>query len=563
MKNIATLSAEMNKDINVQVNRTLIKREIEQLFWKEQADKYIEQIENHTIYIHDETSIMPYCTSISMYPFLLNWLEKLWWESWAPKHLNSFCWNFVNLVFAVSSQFAWAVATVEFLMYFEHFARIDLWEDYLEDPVKRKIVDNAFQHVVYALNQPAAARWYQSVFWNISLYDQEYFDSMFWTFVFPDWDKPEFSKLEKLQEHFMNWFNNEREIKLLTFPVVTAAMLVDKEWPKDTWFAQMCSNQLAKWNSFFVYQSESADSLASCCRLRNEISDNTFSYSLWAWWVSTWSINVITINMNRLEQQKKYTLSELVQDIHKYQVAYRRLMDKYKEAWMLSVYDAWFISLDKQFLTIWINWMLEAAEFNWVTADNNEEYKQFVSDKLKTIFDLNKEWKEKYKEYKVMFNTEFVPAENLWVKNANWDRKDWLVVPRECYNSYFYKVEDEMKTNAIDKFVLHWEEINKFLDWWSALHLNLEEHLSEAQYMQLLKISAKTWCNYFCTNVKVTICNDCDHIDKRTNVSCSKCWSSNIDYWTRVIWYLKRISSFSKPRQEEAWIRAYHKDEMD
>ena len=552
-KNIATMEAELNKDINIQVNRALVKRKIEVLFGEELANEYERQIESHEIYVHDETSLKPYCVSISMYPFLFDGLTKLGGESRAPQHLESFCGEFVNLVFAISSQFAGALATVEFLMYFDHFAAKDYGNDYLK--TNRKTIENHLQHVIYAINQPAAARGYQSVFWNISLYDEAYFNSMFGDFVFPDMTKPEWESVKRLQAFFMKWFNEERTKAILTFPVVTAAMLVNDGKPVDTEFTEMCAQELSEGNSFFIYQSENADSLASCCRLRNEISDNTFSYSLGAGGVATGSINVITLNMNRLIQKEADIVSE-VQKIHKYQVAYRTLINEYEEAGLLPVYKAGFISLDKQFLTIGINGMVEAAESQGVKVGNNDDYKAFVNTHLKAIYDENKRAK---KHYGYMFNTEFVPAENLGVKNAKWDREDGLFVPRDCYNSYFYKVEDT-RTNTLDKIVLHGEEIIKYLDGGSALHLNLEDAPNKGGFIKLIHATAKAGCNYFCFNVKITICNDCEHIDKQTIYSCSKCNSKDVDHGTRVIGYLKRVSSFSSGRQKEHDLRYYHLD---
>lgn len=551
-KNIATLESEINKDINIQINRALVARKIESLFGSNLAQEYVRQIEDHEIYVHDETSLKPYCASISMYPLLLEGLKGLGGESKAPQHLESFCGCFVNLVFAISSQFAGAVATVEWLMYFDHFARKDYGPDYLEK--HEPTINNHLQHVVYALNQPAAARGYQSVFWNISAYDQHYFNSLFGDFVFPDGSRPEWKSVEKLQEHFMSWFNQERKAAILTFPVVTAAMLISKETgPKDERFAQMCARELSQGNSFFMYMSESADSLASCCRLRNEISDNTFSYSLGAGGVATGSINVITINMNRLVQ-KNLSLEEMVSKVQKYQVAYRHLMQEYFEANLLTAYSAGFISLDKQFLTIGINGMVEAAEYMGLEATNSKEYKDFVRSQLKVIYDANKRAK---KEYGFMFNTEFVPAENLGVKNARWDLKDGLEVPRDCYNSYFYVVEND-DVNSLDKMVLHGEEMMQYLDGGSALHLNLEEKLTAEGFSKLIRAAAISGCNYWCVNIKITICNECEFIDKRTQYRCASCGSDNVDHATRVIGYLKRISAFSQARQKEAAKRFYH-----
>lgn len=551
-KNIATMEQELMKDFFVQINRAKVSGKIRELFGQDLAEEYLRQIEAHEIYVHDETSLKPYCVSVTMYPFLREGLSKLGGESQAPKHLASFCGSFINFVFAVSSQFAGAVATVEFLTYFDYFARKDFGENYLE--THRKEIENHLQQVVYSINQPAAARGYQSVFWNISIYDQYYFDAMFGNFVFPDFKRPNWESTAKLQRFFMRWFNQERTKAILTFPVVTAAMLTEQGKCKDSAFADEVAQELAEGNAFFIYQSDNPDSLASCCRLRNEIADHTFSYSLGAGGVATGSINVITINMNRLVQDGRDLATE-VSKIHQYQYAYRKLMEEYLAAGMLPVYDAGFISLDKQFLTIGINGMVEAAESQGLTVGYNPEYMAFVQERLKIIFQANQ---AASKKYGVKFNTEFVPAENLGVKNAKWDKADGYFVPRECYNSYFYVVEDE-EINALDKFLLHGKELIEWLDGGSALHLNLDEALPQSGYRSLLDIAAKTGCNYFCINVKITICNECQHIDKRTRHQCAKCGSSNIDYGTRVIGYLKRVSAFSSARQKEHGLRFYHR----
>ncbi|EXI62443.1 ribonucleoside triphosphate reductase [Mannheimia granulomatis] len=552
-KNIATMENELMKDFFVQINRAKVSQKIETLFDKATAQEYIRQIEAHEIYVHDETSLKPYCVSITMYPFLHDGLSKLGGESKAPKHLASFCGSFINFVFAVSAQFAGAVATVEFLTYFDYFARKDFGDNYLKTHSRE--IENHLQQVVYSINQPAAARGYQSVFWNISLYDKFYFEAMFGNFVFPDFEKPNWETTAKLQLFFMKWFNKERSKAILTFPVVTAAMLTANGKCKDDEFANQMAQELSQGNSFFIYQSDNPDSLASCCRLRNEISDHTFSYSLGAGGVATGSINVITINMNRLVQDKRDLATE-VSKIHKYQYAYHKLMEEYLANGMLPVYDAGFISLDKQFLTIGINGMAEAAESQGLTVGYNPDYIEFVQSRLKTIFQANQAASEKYG---VKFNTEFVPAENLGVKNAKWDKADGYFVPRDCYNSYFYVVEDE-STNALDKFLLHGKELVEWLDGGSALHLNLDEALNAGSYRLLLDTAAKTGCNYFCINVKITICNECNHIDKRTLHTCSQCGSHNIDYGTRVIGYLKRVSAFSSARQKEHSLRFYHKE---
>lgn len=549
--NVAVLEADANKDVNIQVNRKFMTNKISKLFGPGLALEYLDDLKNHLIYTHDESSLKPYCASVSLFPMLLEGMAGLGGESKAPRNLHSFCGIFINLVFALSSQFAGAIATVEFLMYFDKFARAQYGDNYLED--NKELVDSCFQQVVYSLNQPAAARGYQAVFWNISLFDEHFFSSLFGDFMFPDGVKPNWEGTEILQEYFMNWFNKERETAVLTFPVVTAAMLTKDRDVVDTKFADMCSNQLAAGNSFFMYLSDSVDSLASCCRLRNEMVDNTFSYTLGAGGVSTGSINVMTINMNRLVQTGE-ALEHLVDRIHLYQEAYRDVVQDYYDADLLPAYSSGFITLDKQYLTIGINGMVEAAEYYGIKADYNPEYVEFVDSQLSIIFEMNK----RAKKPGLMFNTEFVPAENLGVKSAKWDKADGFEVPRDCYNSYFYPVEADM--SILEKMKLHGREMIQNLDGGSALHLNLEEYLTADGYRQLIRCAAEAGCNYLCTNTKVTVCNSCGYINKETKLHCTKCNSQEVDHATRVIGFLKRISSFSAGRKVEAGLRFYHNE---
>lgn len=566
-KNIVTLNGELFKGDVIKVNRAILTDKIRELYGEELAKEYIRMLEQHLLYKHDETSIMPYCVAITMYPFLLEGLQPIGGLSARPKNLDSFCGMFVNLVFAISSQFAGAVATGEFLMYFDYFARKEWGDDYWKRPEEMvdkhrnidKTLEQKFQQIVYSINQPAAARNFQSVFWNISYFDKNYFEGIFGEFYFPDGTQPQWESLSWLQKKFAKWFNEERTKCILTFPVETMALLTNGEDVVDEEYADFTAEMYSKGHSFFTYMSDSPDSLSSCCRLRNEVTDNQFSYSLGAGGIATGSKSVMTLNINRLVQDAVNNgydmieyLRENVKKIHKFQTAYNELLKDYLKDGLLTVYTAGFIDMKKQYLTIGVNGVIEAAEFLGIPVNDNPTYREFMQSILKTISDENRKARTK----ELMFNTEFVPAENLGVKHANWDRKAGYVVPRDCYNSYFYAVEDTSLT-VLDKFKLHGKEYVQYLDGGSALHMNLDEHLSKEQYRNLLRVAAVNGTNYFTFNIPNTICNDCGHIDKRYLKECPKCGSKNVDYATRVIGYLKRISNFSQARQEEASRRFY------
>lgn len=396
-------------------------------------------------------------------------------------------------------------------------------------------------------------------FWNIAYFDRPYFEGMFANFMFPDGSAPQWESVSWLQKEFMNWFNNERTKKVLTFPVETMNLLNDKVDFVDQEWADFTAEMYAKGHSFFTYTSDSVDSLASCCRLKNEMQDNTFSFTLGAGGVSTGSKGVITMNLNRLVQNAvrdgrdiSEAVREQVEKIHKYFYAYNAIVEDNFKSHMLPVYDAGYIALEKQYLTIGINGFVEAAEFLGIDISPNTDYFNFGESILKPIYEANKAARTD----KIMFNTEFVPAENLGVKNAKWDCEDGYFVPRDCYNSYFYKVEDE-STNLIDKFILHGTRLTKYLDGGSALHANLAEHLTKEQYASLLKTAVKTGCSYFTFNIPNTVCNDCGYISKHRLAKCPKCGSDDLDYITRIIGYLKRVSRFSEARQKEEANRYY------
>ena len=239
-KNIGILNNEIHKPDNIDINRGMVMRKLKELYPDFDAKTYIRDLEHHIIYKHDESSfagaIAPYCCSISMYPFLNEGIKRLGGLSASPKNLDSFCGMYINLIFAIASQFAGAVATSEFLVYFDYFARKEWGEDYYVDPdtritngvcrrqkTIRTQIHQYFQQVIYSINQPAAARGMQAAFVNFSYFDKPFFDGMFGSFYFPDGTKPTWESVKWLQKEFMMWFNQERLRTIITFPVNKSA----------------------------------------------------------------------------------------------------------------------------------------------------------------------------------------------------------------------------------------------------------------------------------------------------------------------------------------------------
>lgn len=333
---------------------------------------------------------------------------------------------------------------------------------------------------------------------------------------------------------------------------------VDQEWK--AFVAEMW----ARGHSFFVYRSDSVDSLSSCCRLRNELQDNAFSFTLGAGGVATGSKCVMTVNVNRLVQNAiwddglediREAMKEQTEKLHKYLLAFNELLMERRRAGLLPVYDAGFVTPEKQYLTIGVNGLVEGAESLGISIEpDNPEYIAYAEAVLRPVYEANRRARGKG----ILWNTEMVPAENLGVRNAAWDEAEKLFAPRSCYNSYFFVVEDP-HTNVLDKMKLHGKAFTRYLDGGSACHINLDEHPSREQYLLLLNAAITTGCNYLTFNIPNTLCRACGHISKHRLSSCPSCGGTDLDYATRIIGYLKLVSRFAAERQAEERKRYYGK----
>ena len=597
-KNIGILNAEIHKPDNIQISRGMVMDKLKELYPNFSAKNYLKDIEHHIIYKHDESSfagaISPYCVSLTMYPFLTNGIKRLGGLSAAPKNIDSFCGMFVNLIFATASQFAGAVATPEFLLYFTYFAKKEWGNDFWKNPdtvvtintqrekTIRKQIRQYFQQVVYSVNQPAAARGMQSAFWNVAYFDKLFFDGMFGDFYFPDGEKPDWESLAWVQQEFMRWFNEERTRCILTFPVESFALVYKEDGFQDAESAKFVAEEYARGHSFFTYISDTVDSLSSCCRLKNKLQTKEFNFTNGNMGVQTGSKSVITLNLSRIIQDwfnnrkdkdsrftfdgsdKQYEslnayMNKILERVYKYHTAYNELLWDMYDANLLPVYKAGFIDLNKQYLTIGINGLNQAAEFLGLTCKDNDEYSKFCQVVFGNIKEQNTLHKVDAGKHKITFNTECVPAESLAIKNYNWDKEDNYWVPKDTnlYASYIYKPNDK-KTSMLEKIRLHGSRyIGEFLDGGSAAHLNASEHLSAEQYAHLLKYAAENGCQYLTWNIPNCECEDCHYISKTPFDVCPKCGSKNVSLWDRIIGYLTKVRNWSEGRQIEQKTRVY------
>lgn len=593
IKNVANLEGEVYKTTNRIIQRQRMKDKLKLMF-PDVAEQYEKDINHHIIYIHDEAStpvLKNYCMAVSLYPLMehgTSTMDGLLASS--PKNIDSFCGQFVNLVFLLSSQCKGAVGFGEFFNFFDYYCAKEwgnnyhLKEDIIIDgdnKINKKTIgqkiEQYFQQIVYSMNQPAGNRSYQSPFTNFNYFDSNYWHSLFDDFVFPDGSKPVWERVSYLQKKFIKWFNKERTKTLLTYPVESMCLLHDGKDVLDKEYKEFAAEMWSEGHSFFMYLSDNPDAVASCCRLRNEVKNNTFSSTTGLTGVQTGSANVITLNLNRIVQDcckqhggdprfissknlKPY-LIDILERVYKYHIAYKTMLYELENQGMLTASKAGYISMRKLFSTIGVNGFNEAAEYLGMEISNNEDYKEFISFLFKTILDFCK----KKSTPQFLFNLEVVPAESLGSKNYNWDKKDGYKVPsnRVLYNSYIYDAHSP-NISVLDRFILQGGEIAKSCSGGQAVHCNLEDHLSKEQYLKLIDFAIAEGTNYFTFNIPNSQCDDCGFITKHPIKECPKCHSKNITQWTRTIGYLRPIKSFDYYRQIEASKRVYSngKDEI-
>ena len=598
-KNVATLEPEVFKDDFRTIQRYRMKRKLKQMY-PEVAYDYERDIEGHEIYVHDEAStptLKQYCMAVSLYPLMLEGcgiLDKT--TPSEPNDLQSFSGQLVNSIFTLSAQCKGAVAVGSYFIALNYYIIAEYgekWYEHLDDIVTssnckksrtmRNMIEKAFKQFVCGINQPAGNRGYQSPFTNISYYDHTYFSSLFGTFYYPDGTQPEWEAVDALQRLFMNWFNQWRLRQLVAFPVETMAMVYDPKTGDiiDKDYKDLTAEMYAKGHSFFTYISDSADSLASCCRLRNELAENTFSPTSGMTGIKTGSANVITLNVNRIIQNYfgpykheevvkkelwndsvhrsefvKY-LTSILERVYKYHIAYKTMLYEWERKGAYASSNGGFINIKDLYSTIGINGLNEAARFLGLEVSNNPEYIQFLQLVLGTIKEQNKKHSIHDKKRPFLFNSECVPAESLGGKNYRWDKSDGFWVPEDenLYNSYFYNAHDN--TSVLDKFILHGRQTTSYCDGGSALHCNLQDHLSKEQYLKLIDFAVSQGTNYFTFNIPNSQCDDCHFITKHPIKVCPKCGGSHITQYTRIIGYLRPITAFGSDRKIEAKERTY------
>lgn len=587
MKNVANLEGEVYKTTNRIIQRQRMKNKLKELY-PEVANQYEEDLNNHIIYTHDEAStpvLKYYCCAVTLYPLMTEGVGNVdGITPTPPNDIQSFSGQITNLAFLLSSQCKGAVAFGDYFVALNYYVVKEFgeqWYNKLDVIVTNSHITKqhtieyyilkGMKQFIYGVCQPAGNRSYNSPFTNVSWYDKYYFKAMFEDFYYPDGTKPEWNAVDKLQRMFMKLMREIRLLTPITFPVTTMSLLHNGKEFLDKDYEELCAEEWSKGGSFFCYMNDNPASLASCCRVLNEMTENTFSSTTGMNGIMTGSCNVITLNINRIVQDcdRAYGLKQhggwkentsflidylikILERVYKYHIAYKTMLYDLEDKGMFAASNGNYIYMKKLYSTIGLIGYMEAAQFLGLEISNNKDYKDFLKLIFNTVSEQNKLHSIHDKKRPFLMNSEAIPGENLGVKLLEWDKKDGYYTPEGAkrYSCYFFNPWND-KVSIIDKLKLHGGDIAKALSGGQAAHLNLDAHLSKEQYKKLMHIAMENGTNYFTFNIPMSKCKECGHVVNAPVKECPKCHSKNIRYYTRIIGYLTGVDNWSEAMQKE------------
>lgn len=597
-KNVAALEGEVYKTKNRQIQRKRMKAKLGEMF-PEVKDRYVEDLEEGICYSHDESSSPTtkyYCQAVSLYPLMTKGVGDIDGVTpSAPNDLQSFSGQITNLAFLLSAQCKGAVAFGEYQVALVYYIRAEYgmdWVKHIDEPVSTSLVlkektirseiRKAVKQFIWGVNQPAGNRSWNSPFTNISIYDHTYFDALFKDFYYPDGTQCTWEEVDTVQRIILALRRELNLIHPLTFPVTTIAIVNDGNDIIDKEYKELCAEEWSKGSSHFCYNSDNPSSLASCCRVLSEMTDNTFSSINGLQGIMTGSCNVISLNISHIVQdwynnydgeearngkvsEAEYkslraALCDVLERVYKYHIAYKTMLYEMEDKKMFASSNGGYIYMKKLYSTVGLIGYQEAAMFLGMTPGKNEDYIKFLQFILSTVKEENKKHSIRDKKRPFLFNSEAIPGENLAVKFYQKDKKNGYYVPndRNLYASYFFNPWDN--TSVLDKMYLHGKRTSKYADGGQACHINLMEDLSKEQYMKLIDYSTANGVNYWTINRPISTCKKCGHVVDGPAEKCPEC-GGDMDWWVRIIGYLRPMSAFSKERYKEALKRVYAKKE--
>lgn len=545
----------------------------------EYANDLMERKLTGQIYIHDFSSFLPYCFNFDPVHFALLGIPKELdgkGESLPPQHMESFFGILEDILPIFAKNLAGACGIATLFPVLSIYVQKAIKEGYKIDKIQLKDEQAVWDFLrvkltslLYNLNRPSRDG-SQSLFTNVSIMSPSFLEEVCanTVVVFKN-DVVITADVDitlKIQDLWVDVFNEESKRRLFTFPVQTLsiATVEDPETGKQKIVDEDFYNKMMAKNSKLasqnVYAGDSS-TLSSCCRLRSDKS-KIFTNSLGGSTSNIGSFGVCTINLATLGLRYKDNLDKFYEELEK-NIRYAQEVNRCKMNFIkkdikrgaLPMYTLGFVSLDKQYATLGINGLYECC------VELGKDYRElknrsFVEELLQFINKINDDIGEN--TLKHIVNCEQVPAENVAVKLAKIDNLLGYNTNYEIYANQFIPLDITTEGGILDRVSIQ-GELDKYFSGGSILHANLDQECDEQSFIDLGKYAIENGVRYFGINYVTCKCHNCEGTFVGKFDKCPHCGSEDFEAWCRIIGYMVPISNYNTVRRKKFNDRIFYK----
>ena len=564
-KDICSLTTEMNKPHSKLLGFNKIYHELNKKYGFKTANEWLRNEWDGHFYLHDAASatFVPYCFAYDLEGLITKGLYFIeGFNNQAPKHLVTYTDFVGEFVSWTSNRSSGACGLPSFLIYSFYFWKKDIEDGYFTDTPDR-YRDQEFQRIIYKLNQPYL-RVNQSAFSNFSIFDKSYLEALFGGKEFPDgtFIIDYIDEIIEYQKAFMNVVTEVRAKNVMTFPVLTFALLRQEGKFVNEDFARWASDHNMKWADSNFFISEDVTSLSNCCRLISDVKDLGYFNSIGGTALEVGSIKVNTINLARLAYENANWCDYLMALKEKALLAVetldviRDIIARNIEKGLLPNYTYGIMNLESQYNTIGIIGIYEALQaYGLVEVDEfgytsyTDEGIRFAKEIFKTINSVKDEFS---KDLPYSINIEEIPGERA---AAILMQKDKFLYPKQAYELPLYgnqwiplgvkcTLQEKIRLSAI---------LDKACNGGSIAHINLDAPLVDSDVAwKMLNYVADAGVVYFafCTRISA-----CEHNHGFYGNTCPECGGPKVTTYQRIVGFLTKESSYSAERKAEFQLR--------
>lgn len=564
-KDIVSLENEMSKPHSKLLGFNKIFYELKKKYGLDTAKSWLVSEWFGDFYLHDayNSTYKPYCFAYDIEDLVNKGLYFIkGFNAQPPKHLVTYTDFVAEFISWCCNRTSGAVGIPSFLVYSYYFWVKDVKEGYSQrDSIYYR--DQEFQRIIYKLNQPFLRSGIQSAFTNFSIFDEPYLEALFGGKVFPD-GTPIIDHIDGIKEYqkaFMKVLADVRKENVMTFPVMTFALLRKDGKFVDEPFARWACEHNMKWADSNFFISDDINSLSNCCRLKSNIKDLGYFNSIGGTALEVGSVKVNTVNLARIayavskERYLKALRTRVTLALQTLDCV-RHIIKRNVEKGLLPNYELGILNMDSQYNTIGIIGIYETLQKYGMTYKDEFGYTyytdegiEFAKEILKTIHDVKDEFGVD-KDYKI--NIEQVPAERAAYVLM---RKDKIFFPNEVYELPLYgnqwiplgvktTIEEKIKLSAI---------LDDACSGGSIAHINIDAPFNNFDVAwNMLNRIADAGVTYFAFNVKISACEN-NH-GFYGNV-CPICGKPKVTTYQRIVGFLTPERTYSKERKEEFQMR--------